>query len=66
MRSFLAGGLVRIVAERFLDFMTGDGFDVGNVVAQRKTASGMEDVVYGVDFAFAFHAFYPEAEIATK
>ncbi|MDP6705087.1 MAG: DUF3179 domain-containing protein [Alphaproteobacteria bacterium] len=50
-----------------LDARTIDaGTDVGNVVAQRKTASGLEDVVYGVDFAFAFHAFYPDAEIATK
>ena len=40
-----------------------DGFDVGNVVVQRKTETGNEDVVYGVDFAFAFHAFYPDSPI---
>jgi len=40
--------------------------DVGNVVVQRKTPDGLEDVVYGVDFAFAFKAFYPEARIVTE
>ena len=41
-----------------------EGFDVGNVTVQRKNADGaLEDVVYGVDFAFAFHAFYPDAPI---
>jgi hypothetical protein len=39
------------------------GAEVGNVVVQRRTASGYEDVVYRVDFAFAFHAFYPLAPI---
>ena len=43
-----------------------EGADVGNVVVQRKTADGLEDVVYGVDFAFAFHAFRPTVEIATE
>ncbi|GEQ97319.1 hypothetical protein JCM17844_09560 [Iodidimonas gelatinilytica] len=37
--------------------------DVGNVSVQRKTADGLVDVVHGVDFAFAFHAFYPDARI---
>ncbi len=40
-----------------------EGADVGNVVVQRKTKDGLEDVVYRVDFAFAFHAFYPSALI---
>ena len=41
-----------------------EGFDVGNVVVQRPNATGeLEDIVYGVDFAFAFHAFYPDAPI---
>ena len=41
-----------------------NGFDVGNVTVQRKTAGGeMEDIAYGVDFAFAFSAFYPDAPI---
>ena len=44
-----------------------EGFDVGNVVVQRLKASGeLEDIVYGVDFAFAFHAFYPDAPIHTE
>ena len=38
------------------------GADVGNVTAQRNG----EDVPYFVDFAFAFHAFFPEAIIHTK
>ena len=40
-----------------------DGVDVGNVVVQRQTDNGLVDVVYGVDFAFAFHAFYPDSPI---
>ncbi len=40
------------------------GRDVGNVVVQRHTAQGLVDVVHHVTFAFAFHAFYPEAEIS--
>jgi len=44
-----------------------NGADVGNVVVQRRTADGgLEDIVYGVDFAFAFYAFYPEAPIHTE
>ena len=39
------------------------GRDVGNVLAQRKSASGMEDVVYDVTFAFVFHAFHPKQPI---
>jgi len=41
-----------------------EGRDVGTVLVQRKTADGLEDVVYGVDFAFAFHAFHPEGKIS--
>ncbi|WP_281301266.1 MULTISPECIES: DUF3179 domain-containing protein [unclassified Iodidimonas] len=40
--------------------------DVGTVTVERQTENGLEDVVYGVDFAFAFHAFYPNAPIITK
>ena len=41
-----------------------NGFDVGNVTVQRKNADGvMEDIPYGVDFAFAFNAFYPDSPI---
>ena len=42
------------------------GADVGNVVVQRRTAAGLQDVAYGVDFAFAFHAFNPEAVIEAE
>lgn len=40
-----------------------EGRDVGNVVVQRKTAEGWVDVPYHLVFAFAFHAFEPEASI---
>ena len=40
-----------------------EGADVGNILVQRKTGSGWEDIPYFVDFAFAFHAFYPDAPI---
>ncbi|MFQ5785196.1 MAG: DUF3179 domain-containing protein [Alphaproteobacteria bacterium] len=44
-----------------------EGFDVGNVTVQRRgTGGAVEDVVYGVDFAFAFHAFNPDAPIHTE
>jgi len=41
-----------------------DGRDVGNVTAQRRTEEGLVDVAHHVTFAFAFHAFYPEAGIS--
>ncbi len=37
-----------------------EGRDVGNVVVQRKSESGLADVPYDVTFAFVFHAFQPE------
>ena len=37
-----------------------EGRDVGNVVVQRKTGAGLEDVPYDVTFAFVFHAFNRE------
>ena len=40
--------------------------DIGNVVVQRLTEEGLVDEVYTVDFAFAFHAFYPDSEIKTN
>jgi hypothetical protein len=41
-----------------------DGMDVGNVLVQRRGPDGQwADVAYGVDYAFAFHAFHPDAEI---
>ncbi len=40
-----------------------DGKDVGNVTVQRMTDSGLIDIPYFVDFAFAFHAFKPESHI---
>ena len=42
-----------------------DGTDIGNVVVQRAGDAGLEDVPYDVSFAFAFHAFHPEAPIHT-
>ena len=39
------------------------GRDVGNVIAQRKTANGMINIVYDVTFAFVFHAFHPKRPI---
>ena len=40
-----------------------EGMDVGNVVVQRRVGSELNDVAYGVDFAFAFHAFFPKVAI---
>ena len=42
------------------------GRDVGNVLAQRKSAGGLEDVVYDVTFAFVFHAFHPKRPIRKR
>ncbi|MFT6580459.1 MAG: hypothetical protein ACJAU6_000888 [Alphaproteobacteria bacterium] len=39
-----------------------DGKDVGNVTVQKNG----EDIAYFVDFAFAFHAYYPKATLHTK
>ena len=41
-----------------------EGRDVGNVVVQRHTEQGLVDVPHHVTFAFAFHAFFPDAEIS--
>jgi hypothetical protein len=43
-----------------------DGAEVGNVLVQRRTADGWRDAVYSVDFAFAFHAFYPDGTLHTE
>jgi len=40
-----------------------EGRDIGNVVVQRRTERGLEDVPYDVTFAFAFHAFRRNAPI---
>lgn len=40
--------------------------DVGNVIVQRRTASGLEDVPYDVSFAFAFSAFVPNGTLHLK
>ncbi len=40
-----------------------EGVDVGNVVVQRRIEGGIKDIAYGVDFAFAFHAFFPKVVI---
>jgi hypothetical protein len=42
------------------------GRDVGNVVVRKRTAGGLIDAVYGIDFAFAFHAFHPTGTIHVK
>jgi hypothetical protein len=42
------------------------GVDVGNIVVQRRTEEGLVDIVYTVDFAFAFHAFFPDSIIQTQ
>ena len=42
------------------------GTDVGNIVVQRDHDGKMVDVAYGVDFAFAFHAFYPNSKIVSE
>jgi hypothetical protein len=39
------------------------GQDIGNIVVPRRTAHGLEDAVYDVSFAFAFHVFHPNAAI---
>ncbi len=43
--------------------LIGQGQDIGNVVVQRRTSHGLDDAVYDVSFAFAFHAFHPQAPI---
>lgn len=42
------------------------GRDVGNVLVRRQTPDGPIDIPYGVDFAFAFHAFHPKSKIITR
>ena len=42
------------------------GRDIGNVLVQKQEGDDLKDFVYSVDFAFAFHAFYPESEIITE
>ena len=44
-------------------FIIAQGIDVGNVVVQRKTEDCLVDVADGVDFAFAFRAFFPDAPL---
>jgi hypothetical protein len=43
-----------------------EGRDIGNVIVQRRTSRGYEDVVYDVSFAFAFHAFHPNTLVHTE
>ncbi len=43
-----------------------DGRDIGNVVVQRQTADGPEDVVHDLTFAFVFHAFHPDGVLHVK
>jgi hypothetical protein len=49
------------------DSVIAEGRDVGNVLVQRRDDKGnLVDVMYRVDFAFAFHAFYPSAKIIVE
>ena len=44
-----------------------EGREVGNVLVQRRGENGkLVDVNYRVDFAFAFHAFNPDAKIIVE
>ena len=43
-----------------------EGADVGNVLVQRREGEKMVDVVYRVDFAFAYHAFHPDHPIVAE
>ncbi len=36
------------------------GRNLGNLVVQRRTATGLEDTAYDVSFASAFSAFHPD------
>lgn len=40
-----------------------EGQDVGNVLVQRRTGQGLQDVAYDVTFAFVFHAFRPDGKL---
>ncbi len=40
-----------------------NGVDIGNVVVQRRQGGALEDIPYGIDFAFAFKAFRPNGKI---
>ena len=39
------------------------GRDVGNVLVQRRSGDGLNDIPYDVTFAFVFHAFHPDRPI---
>jgi len=39
------------------------GRDVGNAIARRRTATGYEDIVNHMTFAFVYRAFVPDGEI---
>jgi hypothetical protein len=43
-----------------------DGKDVGDTLVERRSAHGWEPAVYSVDFAFAFHAFFPDSVIHVR
>jgi len=43
-----------------------DGRDIGNVVVQRRTADGLEDVVHDLTFAFVFDAFHPDGDLQVE
>lgn len=41
------------------------GRDVGNILVQRRTESGLEDAAAMITFAFAFFAFHPDGVLHT-
>ncbi len=43
-----------------------EGRDVGNILVQRQTDDGLEDVRYDVAFAFTFPAFIPDGTLHTQ
>jgi hypothetical protein len=42
------------------------GRDIGNVVVQRRSEAGLDDVVHDVSFAFAFRAFHPDGRLHSE
>lgn len=42
-----------------------DGRDVGNILVQRRSESGLEEAAHMITFAFAFFAFHPDGVLHT-
>ncbi len=56
--TWTAGQNTALGAERIAE-----GRDVGNVVVQRRTSEGWQDIPHHLVFAFTFHAFEPDGVI---